>query len=259
MLEYGDIIWQSPSLLLNSLEKVQLNAARIVTGATAKCSSQGLYQETSWEPLSNRRDFHRLMLYYKIINNKAPQYLIDLLPSQVNDRTNYALRNRNQLDIPIARINILANSFFQAGARLWNELDNDRKALPSVPAFKRGHHITLPSRQPLYYFGGRLEASIHARMRINNSPLKADLCNHLHVIDSPLCPCGTGAEENAKHFFLECTLFDPQRLELKQKLLPYVINNEFFLLFGVPNVDHLENIHVFTAVHGFIRETKRFY
>jgi hypothetical protein len=259
MLEYGDIIWQSPSLLLDSFERVQLNAARIVTGATARCSSQGLYDETSWEPLSNRREFHRLMLYFKILNNKAPQYLIDLLPNRVNERTNYALRNRNQLDIPVARINILANSFFQAGARLWNDLANDKKALPSVPAFKRAHQSALPKVQPLYYFGGRLEASIHARMRINNSPLKADLCNYLHVIDSPLCPCGSGAVENAKHFFFECTLFDPQRLELKRKLLPFVINNHEYLLYGVPNVDHPDNIHVFTAVHGYIRETKRFY
>jgi hypothetical protein len=259
VLEYGDIVWHSPSLMLNALERVQLNAARIVIGATARCSTEGLYTETAWESLSSRREFHRLTLLYKVTNNIAPQYLIDLLPNQVNDRTNYNLRNRNQLDIPFARINILSNSFFPAGARLWNDLNNDIKALPSVDAFKRRHKSSLPVSNPLYYFGGRLEAAIHARLRIKNSPLKADLCNHLHVIDSPLCPCGSGAEENAKHYFLECTLFNPQRRELNRQLLPFVINNHEYLLFGVPNCDQLDNIHVFTAVHGFIRETKRFY
>jgi hypothetical protein len=36
LLEYGDIIWDSPGDLLNPLEKIQLNAARIVIGATAR-------------------------------------------------------------------------------------------------------------------------------------------------------------------------------------------------------------------------------
>jgi hypothetical protein len=55
ILEYGDIVWDSPGEKLSPLEAVQLNAARIVTGATARCSTQGLYNETSWEPLSHRR------------------------------------------------------------------------------------------------------------------------------------------------------------------------------------------------------------
>jgi hypothetical protein len=72
ILEYGDIIWDTPGDLSNKLESVQLNAARVVVGATAKWSTQGLYAETAWEPLSNRREFHRTVLMYKIMNGKAP-------------------------------------------------------------------------------------------------------------------------------------------------------------------------------------------
>ena len=259
ILEYGDIVWHSPGLNLLPLERVQLNAARIVTGATARCSSEGLYEETCWEPLSHRRDFHRLTLFYKVVNHKAPKYLVDLLPQQVNSRTNYQLRNRLQLDVPYTRLNILANSFFPAATRLWNDLSNEIKNLPSVEAFKRKYRASLPKSEPLFYFGGRLESSIHARLRIKNSPLKADLFYHLHVIDSPLCPCGSGADEDAKHYFFECALFDPQRRELRRQLMPFVINNFEYLLYGVPNADHPDNIHVFTAVHGYIRTTKRFY
>jgi hypothetical protein len=260
ILEYGDIIWHSPNELLNSLETVQLNAARIVVGATARCRTQGLYDETAWEPLAKRREHHRLTMMNKIMNGKAPQYLIDLAPEPVHRRTQYQLRNRDNIDVPITRLNILANSFFPSTSRLWNDLDQVAKSRPSVGAFKAHHRSQLPKKNPLYFYGGRLESAIHARMRIGNSPLKADLCNTLHVIDSPLCPsCGTGANETAKHFFFNCNLFATQRDQLKQDLLPHIINQVDHLLYGLPDSDHLVNTHVFDAVHKYIRDTKRFY
>jgi hypothetical protein len=238
---------------------VQLNAARIVTGATAKCSSQGLYNETSWETLGSRREFHRLTLFYKIVNGNAPQYLIDLVPGTINNRTRYQLRNSQNLDIPITRLSAFTNSFFPSTARKWNELSIINRSLPSVESFKYAHSKTLAKPNPLFYYGGRLEAAIHARLRINNSPLNDHLCNHLHVIDSPLCPCGSGQKETPKHFFFECMLYVQQRRSLLTNLLPLVINNVDYLLFGVPGSDHLDNIHIFKAVHHFIRDTKRFY
>jgi hypothetical protein len=49
VLEYADCVWDIPNpanMLMESLEKFQLNAARIVSGATAKCSTARLYLET---------------------------------------------------------------------------------------------------------------------------------------------------------------------------------------------------------------------
>ena len=202
ILEYGDIIWDmAPKELLNQLESIQLNAARIVVGATARSSTEGLYQETSWEPLEKRREHHRLCLMFKIVNMKAPVYLIDLLPGQIRARTGYQLRNRTNIDQPAARVNLYANSFFPNTIRLWNELPNETKSLPSIEAFKAKHVRSRPKKNALFYYGGRLESAIQARMRLKNSPLKADLCNTLHVIQSPLCPCGSGSEEDIEHFF----------------------------------------------------------
>jgi hypothetical protein len=169
------------------------------------------------------------------------------------------LRNREDIDPPPARLMVLANSFFPHTIRAWNELDRAIKNLPSVMAFKASYARLLPKRNALYYYGGRLESTIHARMRISNSPLKADLCNTLHVIASPLCHCGTGDVEDVKHFFFKCQLFEEERAVMVDDLLPFVINNVDYLLFGVPNTDHLDNIHVFNAVHKYIRNTKRFY
>ena len=95
-------------------------------------------------------------------------------------------------------------------------------------------------------------------MRIENSPLKADLCDILHVIDSPLCPCGAGVDEDAQHFFFDCPLYSVQREVLENELLPYVLTDIDKLLFGLPDEDHLTNIHIYSAVHKYIKTSNRF-
>ena len=260
ILEYGDIVWHSDSDVLDRLESVQRNAARIVTGATARCRTQGLYAETSWEPLHDRREFHRQTLMYRIINNQAPKYLIDLLPDLVRDRTGYNLRNQGDLDAPLARLNVYANSFFPRTINAWNDLSPEVTQAPSVEAFKAYHSRHLPQKNPLYYYGERYIAVIHARMRILNSPLKADLCNILHVEASPLCDCGLGQIEDAAHYFFRCPRFTTQRDELTADLLPHIIGEDQlnYLLFGIPDTDHPTNLHVFSAVHKYMKNTERF-
>ena len=69
LLEYGDIIWDNKTLFLNNkLECVQVEAARIVTGATRLVSIDKLYTETGWEKLVTRREHHRLVYFYRMVN-----------------------------------------------------------------------------------------------------------------------------------------------------------------------------------------------
>ena len=169
------------------------------------------------------------------------------------------LRNRAQLDVPPTRLNCHKQSFIPLTTRLWNDLPASTKSLSSANAFKAHHSRSLPPRNSLFFFGNRLESAIHARMRIENSPLKADLAKVLHVIQSPLCPWGCGVEENAEHFFLKCHKYDTHRQTLVDDLLPHQIDNVEYLLHGISDSDHLVNLHVFTAVHKYIRNSNRFY
>ena len=58
-MEYTDVIWDSQNQsLINKLENVQLDAARIVTGRTKLTGLNRLYEETKWEKLSDRRQNH---------------------------------------------------------------------------------------------------------------------------------------------------------------------------------------------------------
>ena len=50
ILEYADVIWDSQNQsLINKLENVQLDAARIVTEGTKLTGLNKLYEETKWE------------------------------------------------------------------------------------------------------------------------------------------------------------------------------------------------------------------
>ena len=56
VIEYSNVVWDNCTLYeANELEKVQIEAAHIVTGATKLVSIDSLYTETGWETLASRR------------------------------------------------------------------------------------------------------------------------------------------------------------------------------------------------------------
>ena len=77
-MEYGCKVWNDCGVELNDkLEKLQLEAARIVAGLPAYASRDSLYLETGWEKLIDRRNRRCVCLMYNIhvVNNSAPSYL----------------------------------------------------------------------------------------------------------------------------------------------------------------------------------------
>ena len=55
------------------LEKVQIEAARIVTGMTKLVSINPLYEESGWETLETRRKNHKLTFFFKMTNGISSQ------------------------------------------------------------------------------------------------------------------------------------------------------------------------------------------
>ena len=61
-LEYGDVVWDSHTIyLINILEKVQIEAMRIISGGTKLTSLRELYTETGLIKLKDRRENHELI------------------------------------------------------------------------------------------------------------------------------------------------------------------------------------------------------
>ena len=62
-MEYGNVLFAGSSNNdLNKFNKIEKEAMRISTGATAKCNSELLKTECKWESLENRRKNHVLCM-----------------------------------------------------------------------------------------------------------------------------------------------------------------------------------------------------
>ena len=76
LLEYSLVVWDKCSRTeKDRLEKVQVEAARIVTGITRSASTIDLCKEIGWSMLDIRHKYQKLVLVYKIVNGQIPQYL----------------------------------------------------------------------------------------------------------------------------------------------------------------------------------------
>ena len=115
IFEYGCVVWdKSPrhDILFNEMEKIQLQAARIVTGTNNYSSKHMLYIETGWDKLSKRREKHRLILLFKIINNMAPMHLLNTYNNFNNASCDYNLRN-NKMQLIYTRTESFRSLFPQ--------------------------------------------------------------------------------------------------------------------------------------------------
>ena len=76
-LDYADIIYDQPhnDNFCNKIETVQYNAALSITGAIRGTSRERLYQELGLESLAQRRWFHRLVHFFKIVRGFCQNYL----------------------------------------------------------------------------------------------------------------------------------------------------------------------------------------
>ena len=69
------------------LELVQYEAGKVVTGAMSGTSTIRIMAEPGREDINVRHDIHKLICYFKIINNLSLSYLKDLIPARVCETT----------------------------------------------------------------------------------------------------------------------------------------------------------------------------
>jgi hypothetical protein len=91
-LEYNSAVWNGLTTAdEDRLEKIQLEAARIITGLTLYTSRESLYRETGWQTLATRR------------RNLVPNYLTEIFPPSVGEVQHHMLRNNMNFVTPAAR------------------------------------------------------------------------------------------------------------------------------------------------------------
>ena len=120
----------------DNLERLQLEAGRIVTGLPLFACHEYIYSETGWQLLSIRRRVRRLSLFYSIHNKSAPEYLCDLMSLPVGSVSQYYLRNSNNYVIPNCRLEMTKRSF-PFTTRDWNNLNPEIRNSGNINIFKR--------------------------------------------------------------------------------------------------------------------------
>ena len=132
-LDYGDVIYHIPakicefsqntflSNLMEKIESVQYYAALAITGTWRGASRQELCAELGRESLSSRRWSRRLTLFYKIINNLAPDYTMDPIPQL--HQSHYSLSKKDVVGRIMARKEKFKSSFYPHCLREWNDIE----------------------------------------------------------------------------------------------------------------------------------------
>lgn len=254
LLEYCDSVWDNASTeAKRQLDAVHIEAARTITGATKLCSIDKLFADLGWESLQSRRNKHKLVIFYKIMNGLAPSYLSDLVPPLIQDTTHYNLRNSSDTQTLHANTNLYFNSFFPSTIRAWNTLPEHIKQATSVTSFK--YLLNKDIKRPPAYFnvGTRVGQVLHARLRMECSSLNSHLYRK-NIVPSPSCLCG--GFDSAAHFFFTCPRYSiPRNRYLPNDLHNYTTHE---LLFGKENVPFHENKSLFLKVQDFIIKSGRF-
>jgi hypothetical protein len=216
MMEYADVLWDGCMDGESDLiEFVQYESAKVVTGAMKGTSRNYLMKETGWEDMKLRRCKHKLIFYFKIVNNFVPNYLKELLPSQVLERTHYSVRSQSDFTLFPVHTERFKKSFFPSATKLWNGLDTSVRNLPSISRFKK---VLLdlfnlqPSPTLFNYSLDRYSSIIHTRICLDACALNYYLFK-IGCKLSPKCTCGFEIE-TINHYFLHCPIFAAQRLKL---------------------------------------------
>lgn len=258
ILEYADVVWDGITDNQSCrLERLQNEAARMVTGLTRSTKLDDLYAEVGWTSLSERRKVHKLSTFYKIVNGLVPSYLTDILPPSVGEYTNRALRNSTNFRAPLTRHELYRKSFFPSMIILWNKLPNHVKESENITSFKKQVSRIPPPVPKQFLTGDRKYSVLHARIRNKCSNLNDDLFNN-HLSLSPLCSCGID-RETSNHYFLVCPIYNTQRLELLRKMHQCRFQADIdSILFGSNMLTQDQNCELFEFIHDFIKETNRF-
>ena len=211
ILEYADVVWDNKTLfLINKLENVEIEAARVVTGGIRLLSINSLYIETGWETLQARREHHTNIYFYKLVNGHVLPYLSAMVSCYFKNIHDYNTRQAVSITPVRTRTTLHNNYFLPSTVRLWN-IEHTSIRDSRSPSSLKSYHKSKCIKKPIYYYlGTRIEQILHMRLRTTCSSLS----HHLflkNIVDSPNCSCHQGVPETNSHYLFHCHRFNDSR------------------------------------------------
>ena len=112
-----------PKQLIQKLQKVQNNAARLVCRTPKSDHISSVLHTLHWLPVEQRIEYKLLLFAFKSVNNDGPSYLSDLLKFYISSRQLRSSSDFRLLRIPSFRLKSFGQRKFSYQASvLWNSL-----------------------------------------------------------------------------------------------------------------------------------------
>ncbi|KAK6186737.1 hypothetical protein SNE40_006015 [Patella caerulea] len=132
---HNAILFGLPKYLIQNLQHVQNSAARLLTNTRKHQHISPILKRLHWLPVSERIKFKILLITYKALHDKAPEYIKELLITHGPTR-NLRSTNKNLLTVPAVNLEIGRRSFAYSAPFLWNSLPLSIRLAKSVESFK---------------------------------------------------------------------------------------------------------------------------
>ena len=227
-------------------------------------SKEKIYQELGLESLRDRRWCRKLCLFYKVLENENPKYLLSLIPTR---RMLYSTRNIHNIPLVNTKHNFFKNSFFLSTIIEWNNLDPHLRKSENFSVFKSNIlKFIRPSPNYVYNCHNPRGICLITRLRLGLSHLREHKFKHgFQDMLNPLCSCGNDVE-STEHFLLHCPQFVNERRTLLSTLGNFncsLLENTSkvltqTLLFGTTSLSPNDNSKILSATIDFILSSKRF-
>ena len=178
--------------------------------------------------------------------------IFQILYLQLSTTPQTTIRNSNNVHQANARSSLCYDSFLLSVVRGWNNIPDEQRN-DTVMAFNNvlSHDKPVDPKHDL--FGNRKEYILHTRLRTNCSVLNYDLYLK-NIIDSPLCRCNN--IETVIYFFLDCPIYNNQRITLMQTGSCFCAITLKTLLYGNSFFSRQTNNDILEAVQHFLKKTK---
>ena len=271
LIDYGDIIYdkRQNESFSEKLEGVQYKAALAITGMIQGTSRDRIYQELGLESLKSRRWYKRLGCMFKIMNEHAPNYLINLIP-----KCEKTIRTRNS-HIPTyhCRTDCFKFSFLPATLSDWFNLDpsinwfNLDPSIQSISSFKsKLLSFIRPVQSNVYNIFDPQGLKLLTRLHLGISHLNEHRFRHnFQDCISSLCSCSLEIEDTS-HYLLHCHNFSRYRIDLTNSV--NFVRDHFeslfdsskrdILLYGNSRLDTNKNKFILVATINYIKHSERF-
>ena len=123
--------------LTKRLQKVQNNAARLISSSPRRAHISPVLKDLHWLPVEQRIVYKLLLLTYKCLTDQAPSYLSSLLNLYVPSRQLRSSSDARRLHIPSYHLKTVGyRSFSHQASMLWNSLPHSVRHSASTSSLK---------------------------------------------------------------------------------------------------------------------------